>query len=117
MKRNWNVYRDYFKFDFTRIYWSRLADIHIAEDGLYRCDCCNKYPHECDNKKSAKEYDKIRQVVDKEDDGFGVGSYLVPITETGYLRADQYADAQLIWKIQRELAKAAGFELQRSSFW
>lgn len=110
-----NVYKDYLKLNFTKIYWSRLAPIHIC-DGLYRCDCCNKYPHECVNKRSANEYDKIRQVIEKED-GFGVASYLVPIKTTGYLRADQYADADLIWKIQRELAYKARFILRRSSFW
>ena len=112
-----NIYRDYFKFDFTKIYWSRLAPIHISKDEeRYRCDCCNKFPHECDNKESAAEYDKIRQIVNKEQRAFGVSSYLVPIKETGYLRADLHP-AQIIWKIQRELAKAAGFELVRSSFW
>ncbi len=111
-----NVYKDYFHFDFDKIFWSKLAPIHIGNDGLYRCDCCNKFPHECENKKSATEYDKIRQVVEKED-AFGVSSYLSPIRYTGYLRADLHADANLIWKIQRELARAAGFELMRSNFW
>ena len=116
MKRP-NIYRDYFNFDFNRICWSRLAPIHISkDDGLYRCDCCNKFPHECNNKKSAVEYDKIRQIVDKEYKAFNVPSYLVPIKETGYLRADLH-QAQIIWKIQRELAKATGFELMRSNFW
>lgn len=109
-----NVYRDYLGLNFNKIYWSRLAPIHIAKDGLYRCDCCNKYPHECNNKESAAEYDKIKQVADKEDEV--LGDYLVPITETGYLRSDQFADAPLIWRIQRELAHSAGFELMRSSF-
>lgn len=112
-----NIYRDYFCLDFDRIFWSRLAPIHIGSDGLYRCDCCNKYPHECDNKKSAAEYDKIRRIVDKEYDAFGVSSYLYPIRHTGYLRADLFQDANLIWKIQRELASAAGFQLIRSSFY
>ncbi len=111
-----NVYKDYLKLDFDKIYWSRLAPIHIASDGRYRCDCCNKFPHECENKKSAVEYDKIRRIVDKEYEAFGVSSYLYPITQTGYLRADLYADANLIWKIQRELARVAGFELIRSRF-
>ena len=111
-----NVYKDYLGLNFNKIYWSRLAPIHIAEDGLYRCDCCNKYPHECDNKESAAEYSKIKQVVDEEDEGFGVSSYLIPIKQTGYLRADNFYDANLIWKIQRELAHSAGFELMRSSF-
>lgn len=112
-----NVYKDYFQFDFDKIYWSRLAPIHIASDGYYRCDCCNKFPHECDNKKSAAEYDKIRQVVDKDYEAFDVSNYLCPIKWTGYLRADMHYEAWLIWKIQRELAKAAGFELKRSEFW
>ena len=112
-----NIYQDYFHFDFDKIYWSRLAPIHISNDGEYRCDCCNKHPHECENKKSAAEYDKIRRIVDKEYEAFGVSSYLVPIRQTGYLRADLYRDANLIWKIQRELANAAGFTLIRSSFW
>lgn len=112
-----NIYRDYFGFDFSKIYWSRLVDIHIDKDGLYRCDCCNKWPHECDNKRSAAEYDKIRQVVHKDFEAFGVSSYLYPIRETGYLRADLHVEAPLIWKIQRELAKAAGFTLRRSNFW
>ena len=113
-----NLYRDYFGFDFDKIRWSRLAPIHISDDdGLYHCDCCNKLPHECDNKKSAAEYDKIRQVVDADYEAFNVSSYLHPIKETGYLRADLYQEAPLIWKIQRELAKAAGFDLVRSSFW
>lgn len=112
-----NIYRNYLNLNFDKIYWSRLAPIHIATDGLYRCDCCNKYPHECNNKQSAAEYNKIRQVVDKESDAFGVSDYCTPIRQTGYLRSDLWADANLIWKIQRELAKAAGFELMRSSFW
>lgn len=113
----WNVYRDYFKFDFTRIYWSRLAYIHIdSNTGEYRCDCCNKPPHECDDKRSAVEYDKIRRVVDKEENGFGVTSYLDPIRCTGWLRSDLFADKNLIWKIQRVLADRAGFELIRSNF-
>lgn len=117
MKYKWNTYKDYFHFDFDKIFWSRLAPIHIDDsDDCYRCDCCNKYPHECENKKSATEYDKIRRIVDKEYEGFGVSSYLYPIRHTGYLRADLFADADLIWKIQRELANKAGFELIRSSF-
>lgn len=110
-----NIYKFYFGFDFEKIFWSRLVPIHIDSDGLYRCDCCNKYPHECENKESAAEYNKIRQIVEKEE-GFGVSSYLIPIRETGYLRADLFPDSALIWKIQRELAKAAGFNLRRSSF-
>lgn len=114
---NWNVYRDYFGFDFSRIYWSRLVYIHIDENtGEYRCDCCDKLPHECDNKRSAAEYDKIRRVVEKEQDGFGITNYLCPIKQTGWLRADLFADAHLIWKIQRILADRAGFELIRSDF-
>lgn len=113
-----STYRDFFKFDFDKIYWSRLAPIHISEqDGLYRCDCCNKFPHECANKKSAAEYDKIRRVVDADYEAFGVTSYLYSIRKTGYLRADLHPEAPLIWKVQRELAKAAGFELVRSNFW
>lgn len=112
-----NIYKDYFHFDFDKIFWSRLAPIHIASDGRYRCDCCDKFPHECDNKKSATEYGKIRRVVDAEGDGFGVSSYLYPIRQTGYLRTDLFTDANLIWKIQRELARVAGFELVRSNFW
>lgn len=112
-----NIYKDYLRFDFDKIFWSKLAPIHIANDGLYRCDCCNKYPHKCDNKKSAQEYDKIRQIVDKEYEAFGVSSYLTPIRQTGYLKADLFADANLIWKIQRELADKAGFTLARSSFY
>lgn len=113
-----NIYRDYLGLNFNKIYWSKLSTIHISSsDGLYRCDCCNKYPHECDNQVSANEYDKIRQVVDKETEGFGVSDYLVPIKETGYLRADLYPDAYLIWKVQRELADKAGFNLHRSNFW
>ncbi|MCM1043344.1 MAG: hypothetical protein NC350_03950 [Corallococcus sp.] len=111
-----NVYKDYLGFEFDKIFWSRLVPIHIASDGLYRCDCCNKFPHECINKKSAAEYDKIRRIVDIEREGFGVSSYLYPIRHTGYLRADMFYDADLIWKIQRELARVAGFELKRSSF-
>lgn len=112
-----NIYKDYYHFDFNKIFWSKLAPIHIANDGLYRCDCCNKYPHECDNKKSATEYEKIQQIVNISSDGFGVSSYLYPIRQTGYLRADLFYEANLIWKIQRELANAAGFELKRSSFY
>lgn len=113
-----NIYKDYFKFDFEKIYWSRLAPIHISEDdGLYRCDCCGKFPHECDNVRSAKEYYKIRRIVDADSEAFGVRSYLVPIKQTGYLRADLHSEASLIWKVQRELAKAAGFELMRSNFY
>ena len=112
-----NIYKDYFNFNFGKIFWSRLAPIHIASDGCYRCNCCNKYPHECSNKKSAVEYEKIRQIVDAESDGFGVSSYLVPIKQTGYIRADLFYDANLIWKIQRELARVAGFELRRSNFY
>ena len=112
-----NIYKDYFKFDFTKIYWSRLAPIHISKDEeRYRCDCCNKFPHECKNARSAKEYDKIRRIVDIEHDAFGVASYLTPIRETGWVRAD-LNPAPIIWKVQRELAKAAGFELVRSCFW
>ena len=112
-----NLYKDYFGFDFDKIRWSRLVPIHISDnDGLYRCDCCNKFPHECDNKESAAEYDKIRQVVDADYKAFNVSNYLHPIKETGYLRADLHQEAPLIWKIQRELAKAAGFELVRSYF-
>ena len=112
-----NIYKNVLGLDFTKIYWSRLAPIHISEDeNQYRCDCCNKLPHECSNKRSAVEYNKIRQVVDIESDAFGVSSYLVPIRETGWVRAD-LNPAQLIWKVQRELAKAAGFELVRSTFW
>lgn len=110
-----SIYKSYFGFKFNKIFWSRLAPIHIGSDGLYYCDCCNKHPHECENKASAVEYDKIRQIVEKED-GFGVSSYLIPIKQTGYLRADLFGDSDLIWKIQRELAKAAGFSLRRSSF-
>lgn len=112
-----NIYKDYLHFDFDKIFWNRLAPIHVASDGRYRCDCCNKFPHECNNKKSSTEYDKIRQVVDEESEGFGVSSYLYPIRQTGYLRADLFADANLIWKVQRELARVAGFELIRSSFY
>lgn len=113
-----NIYKDFFNFGFDKIYWSRLAPIHISKrDGLYHCDCCDKFPHECDNKRSAAEYDKIRQVVDADYEAFDVSSYLTPIRETGYLRADLHPEANLIWKIQRELAKAAGFELIRSTFW
>lgn len=113
----YNIYKDYFHFDFDKIFWSRLVPIHIGSDGLYRCNCCGEFPHECKNKKSAAEYDKIRQVVDRESDGFGVSSYLVPIRQTGWLRADHFADSHLIWRIQRELADRAGFVLRRSSFW
>ena len=113
-----NIYKDYFKFDFEKIYWSRLAPIHISKDEeRYRCDCYNKFPHECKNARSAKEYDKIRRIVDADSEAFGVSNYLVPIKKTGYLRADLHSEAPLIWKVQRELAKAAGFELVRSTFW
>ena len=113
-----NIYKDQFGFDFDRIYWGRLAPIHISnDDGLYRCDCCNKFPHECANNESAIEYDKIRQVVDADYNAFSVSNYLYPIKETGCLRADLHPEAPLIWKVQRELAKAAGFELVRSNFW
>lgn len=114
----YNICKDYFGLDFDKIFWSRLAPIHISkDDGYYRCDCCNKFPHECKNARSAKEYDKIRRVVDIDSEAFGVSSYLVPIRQTGYLRADLHAEAPLIWKIQRELARAAGFELMRGSFY
>ncbi len=111
-----NIYKDFFGLNFSKIYWSRLAQIHIASDGLYRCDCCDRYPHECCNELSAKEYEKIKKIVEVED-GFGVSTYLCPIKTTGYLRTDQFCDAYLIWKIQRELANKAGFVLRRSSFW
>ena len=41
---------------------------------------------------------------------------LYQLGKTGYLRADLHP-AQIIWKIQRELVKAAGFELMRGNFW
>lgn len=114
----YNIYKDFFGFGFDRVYWSRLAPIHISKsDGLYRCDCCGKFPHECDNSRSASEYEKIRQIVDRDSEAFGVSSYLFPIRQTGYLRTDLHTEAPLIWKVQRELARAAGFELIRSNFW
>ena len=116
----WNVYRDYLGLNFNKVHWSKLVPIHIdIENGveIYKCDCCNKYPHECNNKASAIEYDKIRQIVDKDYDAFGVSEYIYPIKQTGYLRADQHPNANLIWKVQRELASRAGFQLIRSDFW
>ena len=100
-----NIYRDYLGLNFNCIYWKKLAPIHISSDGTYRCDCCNKLPHECNNKESATEYNKIRQVVDIESEAFGVSDYTIPIKQTGYLRADLHSDAQLIWKVQRFLLR------------
>ena len=112
----YNIYRDYYNLPFTKIYWSRLVPIRIKL-GRYVCECCNLPPHECKNERSAKEYDKIRQVVELDGEYFGVTSYVEPIRATGYLRADQIKSHDLIWKIQRELAKSAGFTLSHSSFW
>lgn len=116
-KENKSIYELYYELDFNRIYWSRLVSIHIDKNcGEYRCNCCNKEPHKCNNIKSAKEYDKIRRIMEVEI-GFMNPNYLYPITQTGWLRADLFATSKTIWKIQRELAKSAGFKLKKSSFW
>ncbi len=113
--KKYNIYRDYYGFDFTKIYWSKLVPLHINKNGLYKCNCCNKHPLECENKASVAEYKKLQMVFDKSN---LLGSDIdVPIYETGYCRADLNADVELVWKIQRKLANLAGFTLHRSSFW
>lgn len=110
-----NIYQDYYQFDFNKIYWSRLVPLFVDKDGLLKCCCCNKYPMKCDNKESATEYAKIQKVFDKSD--LLRSDIDSPIYETGWCRADQNADVELVWKIQRKLAELAGFTLRRSSFW
>jgi len=127
------IYRDYYSLPFTRIYWSRLLPIYVdRECGEYRCECCRKLPHECDNEESAKEYQKILMLAETAhekgaptDRGdyvnitpFG-NCYPVPLYETGGIRVDQHGRtiAQVVWKVQRELAKSAGFKLMRTNVW
>lgn len=112
-----NFYKDYYGLSFTKIYWSKLAYLHISnKDGQYYCDCCNKHPTECSNVESANEYKKIEQIIDKSDI-WGSASLNYPVYQTGWIRWDNNADAALISKIQRELARCAGFTMRRSSFW
>lgn len=112
-----NIYKDYYGLQFTKIYWSKLASIHIDRaTSEYRCDCCGKQPTECNNQESAEEYKKIEKVIDKTDI-WGSAGLNYPVYDTGWIRYDNNSDARLISKIQRELAKSAGFKLRRSSFW
>ncbi len=113
-----NIYRDFYHLPFTKIYWSKLVDLEIGKDGLYKCVCCKKHPIKCENKASAKEYNKIQMFMDAEDRLLGTDVDF-PIKETGWIRVDQHGRniSQMVWKLQRELAKRAGFELLESYFW
>ncbi len=115
--KKYNIYRDYYGFVFTKIYWSRMVFLHIdKESGLYKCNCCNKNPLECANSKSVNEYKKLQMIYDISHEVLGCSQIDVPIYQTGWIRADNNLEATLCWKIQREMAKKAGFTLRRSSF-
>lgn len=106
----------YHNLPFTKIYWSRLVNLYIGKDKLYKCICCDKNPIECNNENSATEYRKINQFMNASR-LFGT-DVDYPIYETGWIRVDQHGrdEARVVWKIQRELAKRAGFDLLRSQF-
>jgi len=112
-----NIYKDCYNLPFSKIYFSKMVDLYIGKDGLYKCVCCDKHPIKCSDKESAKEYQKIQDFMDAEDRLFGT-DVDYPIKETGYIRIDQHnrSTCRAVWKIQRELAKKAGFDLLRSPF-
>lgn len=121
MMKKFNLYRDYYKLPFTKIYWSKLMPLNIKKINdieVYRCKCCDKHPTQCNNKASAKEYQKIQDFIEKESDYFVMSDIEFPIYDTGWIRVDLagYKTASVIWKIQRELANKAGFKLLRTPF-
>lgn len=85
---------------------------------IYKCKCCNKHPLECDNEASVKEYRKIQEFMDAEPGLFVYIDVGVVIKETGYIMTDQFNSkvCAAVWRIQRELAKKAGFKLLRTPF-
>jgi hypothetical protein len=112
-----SIYRDYYKLPFDKIYWSKLVSLYVDSEGLYKCCCCHKSPLDCKNQLSVNEYQKIQDIMNKENLLLG-GDVDLPIYETGWIRVDQCGKtiANMVWKIQRELSKKAGFKLLKSDF-